>query len=68
MLFNLSLNAFFVGLFSEIHLISVKIISLNDFCDLEQVLSLAYRDLLFDSLLELSKTRPPEISKNKTQN
>ena len=39
------------------------------FCDLEQVLSKAwYRDLLFDYLLELSKTRSSEISKNKTQN
>ena len=33
-------NAFFVGFFSEINLTSVKIVLLNDFCDLEQVLNL----------------------------
>ena len=36
----LALNAFFVGFSGEINLISVKIIILNHFCDLEQVLSL----------------------------
>ena len=37
----LALNQFFVRFFSEINLISIKIIILNDFfCDLEQVLRL----------------------------
>ena len=38
------------------------------FCDPEQVLELHIESHNFDSLLELSKTRSPEISKNKTQN
>ena len=56
----LVLSAFYVGFFSEINLISVKISILNGlFCDLEQVLSLILKTR-FDS-------RPPEISKNKTK-
>ena len=40
-LYYLALNAFFVGFFSGINFISVKIIILSDFfCNLEQVLSL----------------------------
>ena len=67
-LYYLAFNAFYVGFFSERIFISCKIIIVNNFLWSWTGFELDIETYYFDSFLELSKMRPPEFSKNKTQN
>ena len=61
-LYYLGLNAFYVGVFSEINLISVKIIILNDFLLSWTYFELDIETYYFDSFLKLGTERGPQKS------